>query len=57
MPDVDRADQQMISDVLKGGSTGTNFNIDTSNPFAAMGSLESLFADNPKTTNKRYTRE
>ena len=48
MPDVDRADQQMISDVLKGGSTGTNFKIDTSNPFAAMSSLESLFTDTQK---------
>ena len=45
MPDVDMADQQMISNVLKGGSNKTNFKVDKSDPFAAMGSIESLFAD------------
>ena len=48
MPDVDRGDQQMISDVLKGGTGGINFNIDTSDPFAAIGSIESLFSDTKK---------
>ncbi len=45
MPDVDRDDQNMISDVLKGGTGGMGFSIDTSDPFAAMGSIESLFSD------------
>ena len=45
MPDVDITDQQMISDVLKGGSGKIDFKIDKSDPFAAMGSIESLFAD------------
>ena len=48
MPDVDRADQEMISNVLKGGTGGIGFDIDTSDPFAAIGSLESLFSDTKK---------
>lgn len=48
MPDVDRTDQQMISDVLKGGTGGMSFNVDTSDPFAAIGSIESLFSDTKK---------
>ena len=48
MPDIDRADQEMISDVLKGGTGGIGFDIDTSDPFAAIGSLESLFSDTKK---------
>ena len=48
MPDVDRSDQEMISNVLKGGTGGIGFDIDTSDPFAAIGSIESLFSDTKK---------
>ena len=52
MPDVDRADQQMISDVLKGNTSGLGFDIDTSDPFAAMDSIGSLFSDTSKQSTK-----
>jgi hypothetical protein len=45
MPDVDRNEQQMIAGALKGETGGMDFNLDTSDPFAAMGSIESLFLD------------
>ena len=45
MSDVSRRDQEMISDVLKGGTGGMGFDIDTSDSFAAMSSIESLFTD------------
>lgn len=52
MPDVDRSDQQMISDVLKKKTSGMGFSVDTSDPFAAMGSIESLFSDTEKQPTK-----
>jgi hypothetical protein len=48
MPDVDRSEQEMISDALKGKTSKTNFNIDTSDSFAAISSIESLFSDSKK---------
>ncbi len=48
MPDIDRADQEMISGALKGDVSGMKFDIDTSDPFAAIGSIESLFSDTKK---------
>ena len=48
MPDVDRSEQEMISDALKGKTSKTKFNIDTSDPFTAVSSLESLFSDSKK---------
>jgi hypothetical protein len=52
MPDVDRAEQQTISDALKGKTGGMSFGIDTSDPFAAIGSIESLFAEDKEQTIK-----
>lgn len=52
MPDVDRADQEMISSALKGKTEFTGFNIDTSDPFAAIGSIESFFSDKTKEPTK-----
>jgi hypothetical protein len=48
MPDVDRNEQEMISGALKGKNAGMGFDIDTSDPFAAIGSIESLFSDTKK---------
>ena len=48
MPDVDRNEQQMISGALKEKNAGMGFDIDTSDPFAAIGSIESLFSDTKK---------
>jgi hypothetical protein len=45
MPDVSRSEQQVISDTLKKKTPETSFNIDTSDPFSALGSIESLFSD------------
>ena len=45
MPDVDRVEQQRISDTLKGKGNGMSFDIDTSDPFTAIGSIESLFSE------------
>jgi hypothetical protein len=52
MPDVDRADQEMISGALKGKMEFPGFNIDTSDPFAAIGSIESFFSDKTKEPTK-----
>ena len=45
MPDVDRSDQQMISDALKGKNNKTTFNIDKANSFSTVNSIESLFSN------------
>ena len=44
MPDETEEDKQMMSGVLKGKDRiKLGFNIDTSDPFAAIGSIESFF--------------
>ena len=57
MPDVDRADQDMISNVLKGGTGGIGFDIDMSDPFSALGSIESLFADTKNQPTKNTQKD
>lgn len=55
MPDVDRTDQQLISNALKKDNKSFGFNIDTSDPFSALGSIESFFsgsAEGSKTPEK-----
>jgi hypothetical protein len=56
MPDVNRSDQQLISDVLKKRTSKTGFGVDTSDPFAAISSIESLFSDTKKQPIK-YTQK
>lgn len=50
MPDATEEDKQLLSGVLGKDKSKLGFNIDTSDPFAAIGSLESFFGDKPKTT-------
>ena len=50
MPDATEEDKELLSGVLGKDKSKLGFNIDTSDPFAAIGSLESLFGDRVKTT-------
>lgn len=45
MPDVNKEDQDLITGVLKGDKSKLGFNIDTSDPFASIASIESFFSD------------
>jgi hypothetical protein len=49
MPDVNREEQGLIAGALKGDKSKLGFNIDTSDPFASIASIESFFSD---TTSK-----
>jgi hypothetical protein len=51
MPDVTEEDKELMSGVLGKDKSKLGFNIDTSDPFAAIGSLESLFGDKVKTVS------
>ena len=55
MPDATEEDKQLMSGVLGKDKSKLGFNIDTSDPFAAIGSLESLFGD--KVEKKATTEE
>jgi hypothetical protein len=50
MPDATEEDKELMSGVLGKDKSKLGFNIDTSDPFAAISSLESLFGDKVKTT-------
>jgi hypothetical protein len=50
MPDATEEDKELLSGVLGKDKSKLGFNIDTSDPFAAISSLESLFGDKVKTT-------
>jgi hypothetical protein len=50
MPDASEEDKQLMSGTLGKDKSKLGLNIDTSDPFAAIGSLESFFGDNLKTT-------
>jgi hypothetical protein len=50
MPDATEEDKKLMSGVLGKDKSKLGFNIDTSDPFAAISSLESLFGDKVKTT-------
>jgi hypothetical protein len=52
MPDATEEDKRLMSGVLGKDKSKLGFNIDTSDPFAAISSLESFFGDKPKTTTK-----
>lgn len=57
MPDIDRHDQQTISDVLKKGTSKIKFSVDTSDPFAAINSIESLFSNTENQSMKDTQRD
>ena len=50
MPDASEEDKQLMSGTLGKDKSKLGLNIDTSDPFAAISSLESFFGDKPKTT-------
>ena len=50
-PDVDRSEQTLLTKAGK-GSALESFNLDTSDPFASLGSIEDLFAEEPASTSK-----
>jgi hypothetical protein len=50
MPDATEEDKQLMSGTLGKDKSKLGFNIDTSDPFAAISSLESFFGDKPETT-------
>jgi hypothetical protein len=50
MPDATEEDKELLSGVLGKDKSKLGFNIDTSDPFAAIGSLESFFGDKVETT-------
>jgi hypothetical protein len=50
MPDATEEDKELMSGVLGKDKSKLGFNIDTSDPFAAIDSIESLFGDRVKTT-------
>jgi hypothetical protein len=52
MPDATEEDKQLMSGTLGKDKSKLGLNIDTSDPFAAIGSLESFFGDKPKTTTE-----
>jgi hypothetical protein len=49
MPDASEEDKQLMSGTLGKDKSKLGLNIDTSDPFAAISSLESFFGDKPKT--------
>lgn len=49
MPDADDTDKELISGILKKDNSKIGFNIDTSDPFAAISSLESFFGNKAET--------
>ena len=49
MPDATQEDRELMSGVFGKDKSKPGFNIDTSDPFAAIGSLESFFGDDTKT--------
>jgi hypothetical protein len=51
-PDVDRSEQTLLTKAGKGSALGA-FNLDTSDPFASLGSVEDLFAEEPVVTSKK----
>jgi hypothetical protein len=51
-PDVDRSEQTLLTKAGKGSALGA-FNLDTSDPFASLGSVEDLFAEEPVSTSKK----
>jgi hypothetical protein len=52
MPDATEEDKELLSGVLGKDKSKLGFNIDTSDPFAAISSLESLFGDKVTTTTE-----
>jgi hypothetical protein len=51
-PDVDRSEQTILTKAGKGSALGA-FNLDTSDPFASLGSVEGLFDEEPVVTSKK----
>jgi hypothetical protein len=51
-PDVDRSEQTLLTKAGKDSALGA-FSLDTSDPFAALGSVEDLFAEEPLSTSKK----
>jgi hypothetical protein len=51
-PDVDRSEQTLLTKAGKGSALGA-FNLDTSDPFASLGSVEGLFDEEPVVTSKK----
>ena len=49
MPDASEEDKQLMSGTLGKNKSKLGLNIDTSDPFAAISSLDSFFGDKPKT--------
>ena len=57
MPDAKQEDRELMSGVLGKDKSKLGFNIDTSDPFAAIGSLESFFGDDTKTKTTTSEKE
>jgi hypothetical protein len=57
MPDATQEDRELMSGVLGKDKSKLGFNIDTSDPFAAIGSLESFFGDDTKTKTTTSEKE
>ena len=57
MPDATQEDRELMSGVLGKDKSKPGFNIDTSDPFAAIGSLESFFGDDTKTKTTTSEKE
>jgi hypothetical protein len=57
MPDATQEDKELMSGVLGKDKSKLGFNIDTSDPFAAIGSLESFFGDDTKTKTTTSEKE
>lgn len=53
MPDADDTDKELISGILKKDNSKIGFNIDTSDPFAAISSLESFFGNKAETATTK----
>ena len=57
MPDAKQEDRELMSGVLGKDKSKLGFNIDISDPFAAIGSLESFFGDDTKTKTTTSEKE
>ena len=57
MPDATQEDRELMSGVFGKDKSKPGFNIDTSDPFAAIGSLESFFGDDTKTKTTTSEKE
>jgi hypothetical protein len=55
-PDVDRSEQTLLTKAGTGSGLGS-FNLDTSDPFAALGSIDDLFSEETISTNKKTSTD